>query len=401
MRQGKKGSFPDQNKFEGSGVDFKCKLIGFAGVSAPRGDGICIATLSALKDTALKNQKDRKEHKQKIVLNITLKGIRLIDENTERIDHAHPISRISFISHDKYDKRTFGYIVSTKDGYKLFAIKTMKEAEVITATIKELFQEVYRRCVEKKNVEEELDSESGNVNLCEEKNVEKKDVPHKDVEKTSRSDEPNPSLGTEGEDDEVPKLCDPFDDNFTPLANTKNVNLLDDLDSDSFGNPCSSSYLFSTEPTQSHQETSENQLTQIKLDELKKNIDELHKQNDVKQQHQQQWLTGFPPPTNQHAPFATNISNAYNTNESNPFLNDSFAPTPHPIPPAGIANSIKNPFTSPQLPFNSETFVGPVTGFPDPFTFLDDKSTIMNVSAPITAGGINSAANKELLDLLG
>ena len=45
----------------------------------------------------------------------------------QRIDHAHPIHRISFISHDKDDKRTFGYIVGTKEGYKLFALKTQKE----------------------------------------------------------------------------------------------------------------------------------------------------------------------------------------------------------------------------------------------------------------------------------
>lgn len=48
------------------------------------------------------------------------------------MEYAHPIQRISYISHDNNDKRTFGYIVGTKDGYKLFAIKAMKEVGIST-----------------------------------------------------------------------------------------------------------------------------------------------------------------------------------------------------------------------------------------------------------------------------
>lgn len=55
--------------------------------------------------------------------------MKLYDYLFQRIEHAHPINRISYISHDSEDKRTFGYIVGTKEGYKLFAIRTMKEVQ--------------------------------------------------------------------------------------------------------------------------------------------------------------------------------------------------------------------------------------------------------------------------------
>lgn len=155
----KKGVTKDEeavSKFDGFGVDFKCKLIGFTSVPAARGDDICQEALNQLTAQALRNNKEKKSHKQKITVNITFRGIRLLDEASERMEYAHPIQRISYISHDNNDKRTFGYIVGTKDGYKLFAIKAMKEAEQITKTLKELFQEVFERHQAQKRAQENI-----------------------------------------------------------------------------------------------------------------------------------------------------------------------------------------------------------------------------------------------------
>lgn len=261
MRRSKKKNV-NQYKFDGPGVDFKSKLIGIADVVAPRGDEICADALSVLKTAALRNNKEKKEHKQRITVNITLKGIRLIDEATERIDHAHPISRISFISLDKADKRTFGYIVGTKDGYNFFAIKAMKEAETITATLKELFQEVYKRHQEKKdgadgeeraeegkNDEEEAEptlSETevnGQMEEAEEVVEASKEKPDSQLilELNDQIEEMR-NVGIMSHSTSFDMMDDPFnikdrvdgfkvdgfDDNFAPAPAVKNSNLLDD-----------------------------------------------------------------------------------------------------------------------------------------------------------------------------
>ena len=44
----------------------------------------------------------------------------------QKLEHAHVVHKISYISHDKDDKRTFGYIVSLPEGHNLFAFKAEK-----------------------------------------------------------------------------------------------------------------------------------------------------------------------------------------------------------------------------------------------------------------------------------
>ena len=48
----------------------------------------------------------------------------------QKLEHAHVVHKISYISHDKEDRRTFGYIVSLPEGYHLFAFRAEKNVSV-------------------------------------------------------------------------------------------------------------------------------------------------------------------------------------------------------------------------------------------------------------------------------
>lgn len=143
--KGKEASVNDQ-RFRGDGVKFKCKLVGSMDVSGARGDAMCAEAIKTLRLQALKSHKESGEHKQRIVIYVTLKGIRIVDEKTQKVQHEHPINKISFITHDPEDKRTFGYVCSQPctTGHKLYAIKSEKPAGVITGTLYELFQVVFK-----------------------------------------------------------------------------------------------------------------------------------------------------------------------------------------------------------------------------------------------------------------
>lgn len=136
----------NDHRFRGEGVKFKCKLVGSADVSNARGDAMCAEAIKKLKVHAIKLNKESGEHKQRIVLNVTLKGIKIIDEKTQKAQYEHPINKISFITHDPEDKKIFGYVCSQpcSTGHKLFAIKSDKPAGVVTGALYELFQVVFQ-----------------------------------------------------------------------------------------------------------------------------------------------------------------------------------------------------------------------------------------------------------------
>ena len=70
--------FPEKNdptRFEGNGTNFRAKLIGVDDVEEARGDKICQTAMQKLKAAV----KASGEHKQKIVVNVSLEGLKLID----------------------------------------------------------------------------------------------------------------------------------------------------------------------------------------------------------------------------------------------------------------------------------------------------------------------------------
>ncbi len=68
----------DPSRFQGGGIIFKAKLIGIEPVPEARGDKMCQEAMVKLKAAV----KMSGEHKQKMVINVSLEGLKLLDEKT-------------------------------------------------------------------------------------------------------------------------------------------------------------------------------------------------------------------------------------------------------------------------------------------------------------------------------
>lgn len=68
----------DPSRFDPPGVNFNAKLIGIDEVANARGDKMCQEAMYRLKVAV----KQSGQHKQKIIINVSLDGIRIIDVRT-------------------------------------------------------------------------------------------------------------------------------------------------------------------------------------------------------------------------------------------------------------------------------------------------------------------------------
>ncbi|NWU00548.1 DAB2 protein, partial [Urocynchramus pylzowi] len=143
-------------RFKGDGVKYKAKLIGIDDVPEARGDKMSQDSMMKLKGMAAA-ARSQGQHKQKIWVNISLSGIKIIDEKTGVIEHEHPVNKISFIARDVTDNRAFGYICGGEGQHQFFAIKTAQQAEPLVSDLKDLFQLIYNM---KKKEEEEKKKEN-------------------------------------------------------------------------------------------------------------------------------------------------------------------------------------------------------------------------------------------------
>uniref|UniRef100_A0A8C0B4I4 PID domain-containing protein n=1 Tax=Buteo japonicus TaxID=224669 RepID=A0A8C0B4I4_9AVES len=145
---------PNTNKqttFLCDGVRYKAKLIGIDDVPEARGDKMSQDSMMKLKGMAAASR-SQGQHKQKIWVNISLSGIKIIDERTGVIEYDHPVNKISFIARDVTDNRAFGYICGGEGQHQFFAIKTAQQAEPLVVDLKDLFQLIYNM---KQNEEDE------------------------------------------------------------------------------------------------------------------------------------------------------------------------------------------------------------------------------------------------------
>ncbi|XP_066234639.1 disabled homolog 2 isoform X1 [Saccopteryx leptura] len=143
-------------RFKGDGVKYKAKLIGIDDVPDARGDKMSQDSMMKLKGMAAAGR-SQGQHKQRIWVNISLSGIKIIDEKTGVIEHEHPVNKISFIARDVTDNRAFGYVCGAEGQHQFFAIKTGQQAEPLVIDLKDLFQVIYnvkKKEEEKKKMEE-------------------------------------------------------------------------------------------------------------------------------------------------------------------------------------------------------------------------------------------------------
>ncbi|NXP53116.1 DAB2 protein, partial [Heliornis fulica] len=148
-------------RFKGDGVRYKAKLIGIDDVPEARGDKMSQDSMMKLKGLAIA-ARAQGQHKQKVWINISLTGIKIIDEKTGVIEHEHPVNKISFIARDVTDNRAFGYVYGGEGQHQFFAIKTAQQAEPLVIDLKDLFQLIYNM---KKNEDKKMVSETIETSL--------------------------------------------------------------------------------------------------------------------------------------------------------------------------------------------------------------------------------------------
>ncbi|XP_061472938.1 disabled homolog 2 isoform X2 [Rhineura floridana] len=146
-------------RFQGDGVRYKAKLIGIDDVPEARGDKMSQDSMMKLKGMAVA-ARSQGQHKQKIWVNISLTGIKIIDEKTGVIEHEHPVNKISFIARDVTDNRAFGYVCGGEGQHQFFAIKTAQQAEPLVVDLKDLFQVIYN--IKKKEEGDKRKNEEAN-----------------------------------------------------------------------------------------------------------------------------------------------------------------------------------------------------------------------------------------------
>uniref|UniRef100_A0A667Z1S9 DAB adaptor protein 2 n=1 Tax=Myripristis murdjan TaxID=586833 RepID=A0A667Z1S9_9TELE len=129
-------------RFQGDGVRYKAKLIGIDDVPEARGDKMSQDSMMKLKGMAVAARSQGK-HKQRIWVNISMSGIKIIDEKSGVSSHEHAVNKISFIARDVTDNRAFGYVCGAEGQHQFFAIKTAQQAEPLVIDLKDLFQVIF------------------------------------------------------------------------------------------------------------------------------------------------------------------------------------------------------------------------------------------------------------------
>ncbi|KAF4113245.1 disabled homolog 2 isoform X1 [Onychostoma macrolepis] len=150
-------------RFQGDGVRYKAKLIGVDDIPEARGDKMCQDSMMKLKGMTIAARSQGK-HKQRIWVNISLTGIKIVDEKTGVIEHEHVVNKISFIARDVTDNRAFGYVCGAEGQHQFFAVKTSQQAEPLVIDLKDLFQLIFNM---KKKEQEAAQKGDGNSTVIE------------------------------------------------------------------------------------------------------------------------------------------------------------------------------------------------------------------------------------------
>ncbi|XP_034457828.1 disabled homolog 2 isoform X1 [Hippoglossus hippoglossus] len=147
-------------RFQGDGVRYKAKLIGIDDIPEARGDKMCQDSMMKLKGMAVAARSQGK-HKQRIWINISMSGIKIIDEKSGVIEQEQVVNKISFIARDVTDNRAFGYVCGAEGQHQFFAIKTGQQAEPLVIDLKDLFQVIFN--IRKKEAEASQKGENGSA----------------------------------------------------------------------------------------------------------------------------------------------------------------------------------------------------------------------------------------------
>ncbi|KFD56111.1 hypothetical protein M514_02889 [Trichuris suis] len=141
--------FPPDTLTHGQ-IEFIVKFLGEVPVEQPKGIEVTKEAVQKLRFN-LQLKRSHGYKLQKVLLQISINGVNILDCKTKRPLYQHPLHRISFCADDKQDKRVFAYIAKRgpeSPDHDCFVFLCNKLAEEITLTVGEAFDLAYRRFLE-------------------------------------------------------------------------------------------------------------------------------------------------------------------------------------------------------------------------------------------------------------
>ncbi|XP_029988553.1 disabled homolog 1-like [Sphaeramia orbicularis] len=136
------------SRFHGDGVRYKAKLIGVDPVPSAEGEKMCWDSMMKLKGIEVASRKQGK-HKQRVWLQVSSAGLKMVDERTGAEIQTHDRSKISSLTKDESDPRALAYVYEhQEDIYYLYYIKTANLADPVLGAIREVCQGVHEQTQE-------------------------------------------------------------------------------------------------------------------------------------------------------------------------------------------------------------------------------------------------------------
>ncbi|KRZ77799.1 PTB domain-containing engulfment adapter protein 1, partial [Trichinella papuae] len=141
--------FPPDTLTHGQ-IEFSVKYLGSVAVAQSKGIDVIKEAVQKLRFN-LQLNRSHGYKLQKVLIQISIYGITLVDVKTKVLVCQHALHRISFCADDKQDKRVFAYIVkrsAESSEHDCHVFLCNKVAEEITLTVGEAFDLAYRRFLE-------------------------------------------------------------------------------------------------------------------------------------------------------------------------------------------------------------------------------------------------------------
>ncbi|XP_078723179.1 PTB domain-containing engulfment adapter protein 1-like isoform X2 [Lampetra fluviatilis] len=130
-------------------VSYSVKYLGSCEVSQPKGSEVVKDAVRKLK-FACHLKKSEGQKLPKVELQVSIRGVEILDPKSKESQHNCPLHRISFCADDKTDKRILAFICkdAETDQHFCFAFDSEKSAEEITLSIGQAFDLAYRKFLE-------------------------------------------------------------------------------------------------------------------------------------------------------------------------------------------------------------------------------------------------------------